>query len=75
MINTPANWLLHILTFVRFGNSTFCPHSGLKQIAGLSKQTAVFPCTALIGFIIEGNSVYCAVRTESLKRNQINISI
>jgi hypothetical protein len=41
----------------------------MKQIVGLSEQTAVFPYTALIGFIIEKNSVYCAVRTESVKRN------
>jgi len=65
IINTSAYWLFHVITGLRFENSTFCPHSGLKQIVGLSEQTAVFPCTALIGFIIERNSVYCAVRTES----------
>jgi hypothetical protein len=75
MINTSAYWLLHVLTVVRFGNSTFCPQISFKEIAGLSEQTAVFPCTELIGFTIERYSVYCAVRTESVKTNQININI
>jgi hypothetical protein len=47
----------------------------LWNLQGFQKKTAIFPCTALVGLIIERNCVYCAVRTGSVNTNDINISI
>ena len=58
-----------------FSNSTFCPHSVFMCFVWISKQTAVISLYSInrLVCITETESVYCAVRTESLHNNSTSI--
>ena len=51
-----------------FNNSTFCPHSVFMCFVWIWKQTAIISLCGIdwLVFITETESVYCAVRLESL---------
>ena len=55
-------------TSLSLQNSTFCPHSVFMCFVWISEQTAIISLynINLLVFINETESVYCAVRTESL---------
>ena len=58
-----------------FNNSTFCPHSVFMCFVWISDQTAII-CVYNINWLVftrQTESVYCAVRTGSLKVVQINL--
>jgi hypothetical protein len=63
-----AQWLLYVPPGLTFTNSTFCPHSVFMCFVWISEQTAIISLYGinLLVFITETESVYSAVRTESL---------
>ena len=58
------------LTFINF---TFCPHSVFMCFVWISEQTAIISLHSVnwLVFLIETESVYCAVRTGSLCRTEV----
>jgi hypothetical protein len=59
---------LYVPPCLALQNSTFCPHSAFMCFVWISEQTAVISLYNFnwLVFITETDSVYCAVRTESL---------
>jgi hypothetical protein len=64
-------------TSLAFTNSSFCPHSVFMCFVWISEQTAIISLYNIIWlvFITETESVYCAVRTGSLKTIQVNFCL
>ena len=60
-------------TSLTFNNSTLCPHSVFMCFVWISEQTAIISLYSInwLVFITEMESVYCAVRTESLNTIQV----
>ena len=60
-----------------FNNSTFCPHSVFMCFVWISEQTAIISLYSInwLVFVTEMKCVYCAVRTESLYKIQVDFSL
>jgi hypothetical protein len=65
-----AQRLLYVPPGLTLSNSTFCPHSVFMCFVWISEQTAIISLYSInwLVFITETECVYCAVRTEFLKR-------
>ena len=61
-------------TSLTFNNSTFCPHSVFMCFVWISEQTAIISLYTInwLVFITETESVYCAVRAQSLMTTHFN---
>jgi hypothetical protein len=58
-----------------FNNSTFCPHSVFMCFVWIWEQTAIISLYSInwLGFVTVMECVYCAVRTGSLYKIQVNL--
>jgi hypothetical protein len=68
-----AQWLLYVPPGLTLSNSTFCPHSVFMCFVWISEQTAIISLYSInwLVCITGAECVYCAVRTESLKRIRV----
>ena len=78
-----AQWSLYVphsghYTYRQFNthNSTFCPHTVFMCFVWISEQTAIISLYNInwLVFIIETESVYCAVRTGSWSTSIIQVA-
>jgi len=69
-----AQWSLYVPPGLTFTNSTFCPHSVFMCFVHISEQTAIISVYNIsrLDFITETVRVYCAVRTTSFNKIQVN---
>jgi hypothetical protein len=60
-----------------FNNSTFCPHTVFMCFAWIWEQTAIISLCNInwLVFMTELEGVYCAVRSESSYKIDVNVSI
>jgi hypothetical protein len=63
-----TQWLPYLTPGLTFTDSTFCPHSVFMCFLRISEQTAIISLYSInwLGFITETESVYGAIRAESL---------
>jgi hypothetical protein len=63
-------------TSLKLNNSTFCPHSAFMCFVWVWEQTAIISLYSInwLVFINETESVYCAVRTGSVRITWMNLA-
>ena len=72
-----AQWLLYVPPGLTFNNSTLCPRSVYMCFVWIWEQTAIIYLYSInwLVFITETECVYCAVRSGSLNKIQVNFGV